>query len=572
MAIVESEKLSFPEYTKKVNRDPIQTFYQVQDNDSYSSSGYSFYVKSPGHGLLLDPEIWIKYTIRLQENAAAANAIKNNFQTRQNADNVAGVPPAADVRMAWRQGNIMARGTQNISVIINGHSLSYEPWKYIDVLNRLYVSNDQSEHEFSSSGGRFDEGNHGVITDSDNWGIGAGSIVIAVGDNVNNRNIQYYHSNLAAAANNIQLNTRNIINNDEFGLNKGFSKRHLKFADQLRRSSAPNAGRGLRYNGTNIADADHQYYLFEFFERIPCPPFKMYSNDNIEGVIPNVRDMTIRGQFCSNLLQNIFQKSTALAAATIELEFASLSGGTNCQLFLKWYTPPIVSSIPREVTLPLKKISVWSKSVNLAAPGAADAYSSTTVSDNNISLDAVPDLLMICFKYRMDSFDCNMPSDYMCEIIDLRLNLEGASGKVNSIQTIQLYQNWKKMLKHQDAKIIDYDEWRRYCCVACLQPEDYGVLKGPGYDNPVTLGVTFTARNWHNNPGYDNTGAATNELFAGTLFELIVISVYDKWSLTIRDSGGADSSLTRIASPIGAATSSIGLSQLQPDMGLRGLI
>lgn len=572
MAVIESEKLSFAEFSKTVNRDPLQTFYQVQDNDSYSSSGYSFYVKSPGQGLLLDPEIWIKFTIRLQENAAAANAIKNNFQTRQNADNVAGVPPAADVRMAWRQGNIMARGTQNISVIINGQSFSYEPWKYVDVLNRLYVSNDQSEHEFSSSGGRFDEGNHGVITDSDNWGIGAGSIVIAAGDNINNRNIQHYHSNLAAAANNIQINTRNIINNDAFGLNKGFSKRHLKFADQLRRSSAPNAGRGLRYNGTNIADADHQYYLFEFFERIPCPPFKMYSNDSTYGVIPNIRDMTIRGQFCSNLLQNILQKSTALAANTIELEFASLSGGTNCQLFLKWYTPPVVSSIPREVTLPLKKISVWAKSVNLAAPGAADNYSSTPVSDYNISLDAIPDLLLIYFKYRMDSFDCNMPSDYLCEIIDLSINLEGASGKVNKIQTIQLYQNWKKLLKHQDSNIIDYDEWRRYCCVACLQPEDYGVLKGPGYDNPATLGVSFTARNWHNNPGYDNTGAATNELFAGTLFELVVTSIYDKWSLTIRNSGGAESALTKIVAPHTASTASIGLSQLQPDMGFRGLI
>src|SRR5438128_11539489 len=116
---------------------------------------------------------------------------------------------------------------------------------------------------------------------------------------------------------------------------------------------------------------------------------------------------------------------------------------------------------------------------------------------------------------------------------------------------------------------MPYDEWRRYCCQAVLQPEDYGCMRGPGYDNPVTLGVSFTANNWWNIP---KNGLVPAENYNGVAAEIVVVQLYDKWYLNVNASGSAQSGLTRIANPIMAGPSSIGLNTPQPLIGLRDMM
>lgn len=534
-----SDKLLYPQFEKMVKEVPMQVMYQVASNDTYTSSGYSFYIKSPGKGMLLDSDIWIKYTLSLTD--LANNAISGLFGSPAADDAFANIAAASNVRLAFRSGFAIQKATQSMLVIINGLSLTNEPWKFVDVLNKLYISDDQSRHEFSSSGGKYDNGNHGHRTASDISVVGITDAAI-----LNNQTLGINIGGGFHTAAEIQLTGATRIAPcytpaplSDYFYNEGFTDRHFKLADIIRRSQAPNAQTGVQY-GPNAASTT---YTITVYERLPIGPFKMYSNDEIFGVIPHINDLTIRGMFSSNFLANVMRSSASVAAICSLSVPANASGSSQCELYLKWYTPPQSFPIPQQISLPLRKINVWSTSKTIVALAAADNPGTmSAVSEYNISLDAIPDLLLIYYKYRVDSILSNMPDSYHFEITDLRLSIEGASGKVSLIQTIDLYNKWKSYLRHEDTKLPQFDEWRRYTCVAVLKPEDYGCLRGPGYDNPVTLGVQFTPFNWWNIP---KLGLIPSNNYTGTAAELIVTSIYDRWSLTIKESGGASSQNTK---------------------------
>jgi hypothetical protein len=556
MAIINSPKLQYQEFIKSLNNEPLQCLYQKLTNDTYTSSGYSFTVKSPGQGLLLDPDIWIHYRLTLTE--AGNNTLTRDYMT-VGGNAFVNQYAGQNNRIAFRGGNIMQKATQNMNVIINGHSLTCEPWKFIDILNRLYISDDQSKHEFSSSGGKFDNGNHSHRCLND---VPSASLSGAINNQTLGLNIyQGYHSAAEVIATGAAVNSQAIAPAPpvEYFFNEGFSDRCFKFADLIRRSQAPNAAVGVQYG----ANAATNTYTVDLYERVPIPPFKMYSNDSVYGMIPHIKDMTIKGQFSSNLSPLIIRASIADISTDVGVSVpANASNSDACEILLKWYTPPQNFIMPREISIPLRKINVYPVSQTIPALGAADNPGVIqSIQQYNISLDSIPDLLIIYLRYRMDSYTNLLPDDYMFEMQNLNLNIEGSSGKLNQVQTIDLYNKWKKLLKHGDSKLPSYDQWRRYMCVAALQPDDYGVMKGPGYDNPVTLGVSFNANNWWNIPAM---GLVPAENYAGQLAELIVCSIYDKWSLTIRDSGSAQSELTRIGSKIEGTVESIGLSERKP--------
>lgn len=538
-----SDKLMWQSFQKEIFEGPLQVFYQTVSNDTYTSSGYSFYIKSPANGMLLDRDVWIKYTLNVVE--LANNAVSNTISTYNDGNNGFGnIYAASNTRIAFRGGNVMQKAHQAITCIINGLTISSEPWKYVEELNRIFISQEQSRHEFSGSGGAFDNGNHShrVAGDIGASGFNAGNIAAAAtGITI----INGFHSNAeiqatGAAGNNLIVAVQNVPKYDYY-YNEGYSDRHVKFADLMRRFQAPNAGTGNQYGVAGGAAANT--YQFTFYERIPIPPFKMYSNDEQDGVIPNIKDLTIRSNFTSNFLPNIIRSSVDLAAIMRLDVPANSSGSSNCELYLKWYTPPINYSIPAQISMPLRKIWTWASSKLIGALAAADNPGTmTAISEYNISLEAIPDLLLIYYKYRVDSTLSTYPDSYHFEITDLRINLEGQSGKVSQIQTIDLYNKWKSILRHNDAKIPPFDEWRRYMCIACLKPEDYGCIRGPGYDNPVTLGIQFTPRNWWNIP---SAGLVAEETYNGTAAELIVTGIFDKWMLNIPANGSAVSSLTK---------------------------
>src|SRR5688572_14031107 len=479
--IDKSIKLVFNEFQRSISEVPLEVYYQTITSDQYSSSGYQFNIKQPGAHALLDTDVWIEYNIRIRETADWG--IRGMFEQNQaSAQSVR--YPQNDVRLALRSGFVMQRATQNFSLQINNMTLNLRPHLHTDLLNRMFVSNDQAEHEFSTSGGRFEEGNHGHRTTNFtayNSGATGNDVTNEVeyspqiGDAALVQNAQGGNGNTKFRAFRIKgwrvpppipaIPNINIYMWDPFPmkyefLNPGFDNRIDKFARICRSNltfgdtggSSSAAAAGVQWPGTTIA-GNQAFFEFRLFERLPCPLFKMYSNDEVFGVIPNVVQMQIQGNFDSNLDRLILRANTVAPDAALYWTGITQE---HCKLYLRWYTPPTSMSIPRELSIPYKKIFNWSKNVTLTGAmstvGAAN-YLEQNVSEYNVTLESIPDLLCIYMKYRTANMTHDTPDDYNLEIRDLSINIDNASGKVNQIQSLDLYNKWKKLLKHSDNKI-----------------------------------------------------------------------------------------------------------------------
>lgn len=600
-----SMKLIFNEFQRAITEVPLEVYYQTVTSDQYSSSGFQFNVKQPGTNALLDSDVWIKYRFKL----AYANTFIPNIFQNTGTDNT----PQSNNRIALRGGNCVARCLQNFSVQLNNSTLNVQPYKYMDVLNRLYISNDQSEHEFSASGGRFDEGNHGARTDHvrySHMNLNADQLVngpfAIVGNQAGAAAQSHFQINLIegyamdgvvqnAAARDLALNIRAPypLNVYEFW-NPGFSRRFDQFANNVRGDwggaafdaaigrAAGAVAPGSEYTGIAHA-ANAGYYAITLYERLPLPLFKMYSTDGVYGVIPNIKQMQIQGNFLTNMVKNLIRCDVNTADVT--LDWTGISANTG-ELFLRWYTPPVQMAVPRELSIPYPKINTWSVAQDIVANNASNAqYQTFTAQTYNITLEAIPDLLLIYVKYAPFQYTNDTPDDCLYELSSLTINIDNASGKLNQMNSLDLYLKWKNLVKHQDSKIIGYNEWRKFCCVAVLQPQDYGCRYGPGYSNMTTLGLTATCVNWHNNPavqtpidatpaavvvavaadnpqafhrgagaaGIANLGGAKEALGgaagagAAGAGELFVTTIYNKNRFIIRDDGSANQELVKMA-------------------------
>lgn len=591
-----SMKLVFHEFTRAISEVPLEVFYQTVSSDQYSANGFQFNIKSPGTNALLDCDVWMKYTFMIYDNT---NTLRKMFELDgtaigTNLGNTGTGYPAWTERFCFRGGNIMARSLQNLSVQINNTTLNVQPYKYMDVLNRIYISNDMSEHEFSGSGGRYDEGNHGnkhgiekfaynaainVGRDSGGPFIDGTAGEVKFDGNANqNTNLAgvnwadffYPYEVWGGLANlvNYNLNMRPPypIFNQEW-TNPGFNKRIHQFQVKCRMEAnhsldaamgthpqgSPSAGAGSRFQGQQITLNVSQYYTFEVYERLPIPLFKMYSSDGNYGVIPNIVQMQIQGNFLNTMAENMFKGTATFDTVPnlIDLYWQGMQSHRG-ELYLRWYTPPVNMPVPREISIPYPKINTWSSQIANFGASAANittAWYDVPFSHYNITLEAIPDLLLIYVKMSALEYTYNTPDDMLIELRNLTINIDNASGKLNQIQPMDLYQKWKKIVKHQDAKIITYDEWRKYCCVACLQPEDYGVRYGPGYSNQTVLGVTGTARSHWNNPSIGNRAVESlgGDAGACNVYDLHVVSIYNKSRLIIRADGTATQDMTKMA-------------------------
>lgn len=633
MEITESTKIQWADYVPAVSSEPLNTYYQRQNAQSYGATGYSFVLKSPSINAFMDPEVYIRFRFVIRDNGllSIAGMYKNRAYSGNVVNNAlaavdtilpgvgnisnSGIVPGEIRRFSFRGGNIFQRATQQIAATINGWTLSYEPWKWIDPLNRLYVSNSQSLHIFSGSGGALDSGNHGNLSAIDNYYYGSydvtggnttGSYVTVSPGNpaqfaaVRFRvkiidclgfNIPYGIGTTTGAGGTLPgdaSRTSTLLNtevgttlSDSIGItalkkfpphpkfyNPGLTERQYCMFRWIRGDSrgetqnsvAANAGQApnlaanasAMYKGSFddlVVDSQRQKYAFEIYEPLPVPLFKMYHNDGVAGIIPHVRDLQIVATFSPNMLSNIFRTNYDITDVLygFSLDWTNITT-SDCEIMIKWYTPPMNLSIPREISLPLRKIDLY-----LGGPlnvtqmvGTQIKSGSTRVSQYNISIDAVPDLFMIFVRRKLDNIGADEPDDFYFEITNLVIQLENNGGKATQIHTYQMYQNWLKYAKHRDPVEMDYDEWRKFCCVALLKPEDYGIIRGPGYDNYIVLGITCDTYNWHNAPTFNTMG--TSELFNvdNNNAELTVISIFDRWAITLSDLGQAKAGLTRI--------------------------
>lgn len=558
LQVNESEKLMVNEFVPSLENVPLQVLYINQKSASYSSSGFNFDIRAPSMNALLDPDIWIHYQIRYSDYSIKYDIAGNYVGSPGTLSSVMSdtIPERESNLWGLRQGNVIQHAIQNLTVTINGHTLNNQPWKFIDVMDKIYVSDIQSKHEFSASGGKFDNGTVNSITrDYVQTSLTTQALTINNGDEVTVEITPGLAYSLDSTIGNIYVYGK--LPTDTHYYNEGFTDRVHKMLNIIRNKAKPNCDITERFNGDGAISGTNNLngYLLDIYERVPISPFKMYTKDEVVGVIPNIRQIQMTGSFCTNMLNCMTQASFDNDSSDnpdtryMKLDWTGINT-SHCEMFLTWYTPPDNISIPREITIPYKRIHCWDREITFTSsiPSVDNSYADQSVSEYNITMDAVPDLLIIFIRRR--KYDCTTiePTDMHCELRDLYINLEGASGKLNSINTIQLYQKWRKYLKHSDSEVIEYDRWRKYHCVALLKPEDYGVIAGPGYDNPITFGVVCTARNWQTWPGLAReAGLEDNDAYCNNSinYELIVMQVFEKWALTLNNSGSAKCEMLR---------------------------
>lgn len=533
-----SQEINVDQYEEYLHTHPFDVIHMNEFSTSYDSTGTSFSLNSPGYNALLSRDVWVQYTFDILENAA--HSITDWFET-YGINSI----PQTNLKAALRSGNVVARCMQRLNLNLNGVDFNYQPCYYVDVLNRLYVSNEQSSDEFSASGGRFDEGNHGHRTShvtylditpganqvDDNFGApfdfgGAVGIVnlpmFTVGNQAADGNSHvdiYLHQgwriDQGATVNVNQDLVANLRPNYPVMYkfyNPGYDERVNLFAFNLRQTwnlnTVPNAGAGGEFVSTQNAalgaNANQTLWRITIYERLPCPLFKMYDNDNVHGVIPNISSIRFNIGFIEHMEDNMFSSSVSHFNNSFDLLWRNMTT-KDCIIHSKWYV--LQTPLPKEISI---KFPIYITQVRpFTMPytmfdmyNVFNAfYQDIPLQENRIEFPAVPDLLLIFVKYNPTQNTMDTPDAYNSELIDFSFAFNRSNSKCYNMKSIHYYQLWKNNLKYKNAKLIGFEEWYKYCFVICLKPEDYGVKMENEYHLPCQYNITCTARNWFVTPG-----------------------------------------------------------------------
>jgi hypothetical protein len=548
----QSDEMDFSRLDTITHDKPFDVFYQSEYSDGWNTAGFSFNIFCPAYNALLSRDIWIECTFDLQEEQAYGFTGMFEDNTREDDD------PRWSDHLAFRQGNILARSMEDFRVNINNFQMNYTPSLYMDVWNRLHVSTAQSEHEFSASGGKFDTGNHserdghtyyaandnrpGAVNevpntfnfiDTENSGNG--------GDGNTTINVTLYegfcpnYETLDNPNRDLICQMRPLYPILYDFYNEGLGNRFSKLA------SLCNNGASLPYQDVS-ADPGHQYQVdpadangalrklrVTIFERLPIPLFKMYTLDEVQGVIPNISQLQLQAKFLNNLVHNWFRYGHDIDDPSVSIQ---ITNSHYCKIHLKWFIPSF--EIPKEIKIQYPKfITKCIPFQGKVIQGSQVFYVDQDLAMNYISLPAIPDLMLMYVKYDPHHETCYISDDYNLELLNPQFSLNVANSKLLNIQSIQAYHLWKQNLKYKVESVMGFDEWRKYCFVLVLKPEDFGLKIKREYNEPCIINFKATARNWHIIPsaGYGI------ELYIGTASQNLVFvchGVYFRNELEIR--------------------------------------
>lgn len=543
MSLDHSTNIEIPTFENIPRNVPYDVFYQTLTSSGYDEQGFEFNITTPGDHALLTKDIWIEYKIRVRETAN--RTIQRHFEDYATSVNI-----YSNNKFSFRQGNVMARSIRQMNVTINQNDMKYYPADYFDVLSRLYVSQTQSKHEFSASGGSFDSGNHGFRTNQiiyselnpnanmvpDDWKIENQQQIVNANTKLFVHVIQGWHEDGDVVDDDIDLicNARNAYPILYPFYNPGFSDRvatmSLKLRHDANDESEANWPLNSQFQPVLVAGTLNNYYwTFTILERLPIPLFKMYSTDGIKGCIPNIKEMNIRALFHHVLFNSMFNYSEANLNASLYWTGITLR---DCKLYVKWILPKM--QIPEAISIKCPRIDTkvlpYLQSdtlTNLFNATHTLKYADTDINFRDISLIAVPDVLLVYARIRSNKITLHTPNDCHMELLNLYIHLGASAGKLTGISSVMCYQLWKNSLKHHDNDIMGYDEWRKYCFVAVLKPEDYGLKNYDDINKPVYLQINCTARNWWINPSVLNGNIEIlSDDNNNREYELVITSIY----------------------------------------------
>lgn len=545
--VVTDKTLQWMDFDPVALKIPQDIFYQSTTADSSSSSGFSFYIVSPASNALMDNEAYIEYSVRVysivqHDLTGQFEDITNNAQ-----------PDAVNAnRTALRQCWAVARSIQNLSLNINGTVISGQPVLSLDTLNRMYISEEEAASLCTLSGGEFDSGPRiaraydDLVTVSTSLQDVNGLSNINANDLFERVNIHPGYGPLIQGSVDaaVALNTWNYAPHNKQYYNDGFTQRHHRFANLCRAVNAPNAAIGAaRYATDQVLDGNGyaDYVDITIYERVPLCPFFFYDSRDYKMSIPHVRTMTLSSQFSTNYSNLIMQVASG-ANIFVNPVYAAP------KLHLKWIMTK--DPIPPSISIPCPITREYTLSFTAAFPAAAASSASGTTQWSGLNLEAIPDLLCVSLKRQPGSETSAAPTEHFLEITNIKLTVAGTSGKMTNISSGELYALWLSNVVHRGIYKQNYQEWRKYACVAALRPKDYGAMFGPGFDYPVQINIEISYTNWWNIPAFLGGARIAVDDNTTTAYYITVVAFYSRFSLELNSGGGSKLQMLRL--PVGA--------------------
>lgn len=561
--ILTHPSLMWQNHTDLAINVPGQVLYEEVTADSTSTSGFSFNFRSPADNALMDNCVIIEYPITI----VAASV---NYRTDLNRYGGATLIDEArmqEVACAFRQCFAFARAIQNLSVTINGSNFNVQPIYWLDALNRLYFSEEEAATICSGSGGEFD----GPYPDAQPYYLLAKDSTGTAADaatNVLHMSVGGNRLNASGLTTDIPVGTSRAY------YNEGFDARWQRFLERVydkyalrgtkaAGNSAPGGNADGRANIVAATDAAitvetidgnaNTGYSFVIYERLPIAPFLFHNSKDARMSIPNIRQVNITAQFATKLIENLLQGPfngtlvdgvQSAAANAKSLSFNS----EKCKLHCKWYLtssaiPPIVRLRAPKYQQYIKEISFNSGAArNGPQPAAAKEY-----SFSNIQLDSIPDKFFIMVSRKPDEFSSNYPSEFYLSIKDITLTIGGSSGRLTSMNSYQMYENFLRQSAHGGEKKLCYDDWYKWHCCAILDAADIGLVAGPGYNYKTNLTVKLNVESYWSLPGiYNKRNYQMIQDNTATAFNVIVLCCYNQHYIELNSSGGSKSGMTMI--------------------------
>ena len=510
---------------------PREVFYQKIRSDGSNDNSTTFTLKTPGRGWLLDNEVWLSYKAII--TSTRAGGIRGYMFERAGGNAFYG----SDTNEKYfpRANCPLSRCISNISVTLNGTSVNDQPHYIQDVMDRLWLSEDESESHNTPAAGFFDGPRefYPIIESTvpyakeinvlNNHANSVGAVIragaINAGHYPNNPGV-YFNNAVdpagwyriegikglgpinggtdAVVANNMGTFIGADLNDHE--INWGAQRRWDKFRNRVYRSHWKSGGAA---NNVNLVAADYPQDLqVVFYERLPSSLFYQYNSRDKHGAIPHVESMTIIIQYLDALRFKWGQCSPGVVATrddekvadegqmsgmlfadnagfsdTIATSLVTQQDTNEVELHLKWLLPPPEMTIPSSVRIKAPRILVYPK-----------VYG-TYYRDNNTTLSAItqdvefpwtPTKILVFVKVATNDLERYDPTEMFAEISSLDITVDGETGKLMQMTQAQLYSAWKRNGHPFDAKRFGFDEWRTKFCVAALDPGDYGTRTLPG--------------------------------------------------------------------------------------------
>lgn len=550
-----SNVLRNPRINTKETIWPESIQYQKYDATVQGSQSWEVDIKPVYSGAKLLQDVWVEYIVTVDINPNDADILGGNDFREDSANSLinlvghlnpgAGPPtepvtlslPTTRKTVAWNSGFPFAKATDLLEANINGSLITVSPSSYLSELDRIYVSEEQSGVEFGMAGGEFDSGNMSHMIRDD----------VTVGD-YNHITIQ--EAGIGGALNQLKYLPRSIWGpsmitaagaaNDTFftagyGIdnprwyNTGLDKRNSRFLRMVRKQLDQNNARAAA-NARSIAG---NIFTHTMWERLPVPLFKMYETKDSNRTISNVRSLYIKALFNRNIRKIIMVGQSLVFWNPVITD-----------LKIKVHTQWAISS------LPIQPIS----SIGFTYPKVYSEDSQLTINeligDNQnfspihtktygpFNLIGIPDTLLFYIKRDPKHKQWKDNDAMNLEIVAIQIQFQDGRGVNFEMNTVQLYSKWKRYLSKFHDGTSDYERYRKYHCVALLEPQDFGIQGQTGFRRDVQISVTLQTRDWNNVEtiggfvGY-NMSREANGIDGVIGYTFYCVQLYEKYQLDL---------------------------------------